>query len=179
MKPFICLGVVLLSAPLHAEIYSWIDDSGTYHYTEDYSKVPKKYHKKVKRGEDERENLKPPMLPDLKTAPGHTEITETKLSGEKEELYGGKSRDAWHKEMTVLEAELKSIGQHIEQVKSQVTDAKKLVSNVQLEALKNDYENSLAAYNQKYKSYTELIETIRKAGIIVEIKKENMQVEMK
>ena len=41
----------------------------------------------------------------------------------------------------------------------------------QFELLKKDYDDSRAAYDQKYKSYTELIETVRKTGIIVEIKK--------
>ena len=42
MRSFICLGfVLLLATQVNAEIYSWVDDSGTYNYTEDYSGVPK------------------------------------------------------------------------------------------------------------------------------------------
>ncbi|MBV5339309.1 MAG: DUF4124 domain-containing protein [Deltaproteobacteria bacterium] len=58
MKSYICLGfILLLVAPLHAETYSWVDDSGTYNLTEDYSSVPKKYRKKVKRREDIQQDV--------------------------------------------------------------------------------------------------------------------------
>jgi hypothetical protein len=45
-------GIVLWAAPLMAEMYSWVDDKGTYNFTEDYSSIPKKYRKHVKAGSD-------------------------------------------------------------------------------------------------------------------------------
>jgi len=175
MKTSICLGfILLLATPLHAETYSWVDDNGTYNFTEDYSSVPKKYRKKVKRREDLPQEEKPQVPPVPESAPGQTEKTDAKPTvvpgGEKEELYGGKSRAAWRKEMNVLEAELSGIEQHMEQLRKQITDSKGSYKD-QFEVLKKDYDDSRAAYDKKYKSYSELIETVRKAGIIVEIKK--------
>jgi ABC-type phosphate transport system auxiliary subunit len=174
MKICICMGfILLLAAPLHAETYSWVDDSGTYNFTEDYSSVPKKYRKKVKRREDIQQNVKPQasVVPESPTRQADkTVVKSAPVQGDGKDMYGGKSRADWHKEMQVLEAELRGLDQHIEKVKAQITDANG-VSNAQLEVLKKDYVDSRATYDQKYKSYTELVETIRKTGIAVEIKK--------
>ena len=171
MKSFICLGfILLLAAPLHAETYSWVDDNGTYNFTEDYSSIPKKYRKKVKRREDV-----PPtqsLSPDSGSTSGKTESTEPKpvVQGNEKELYGGKSFADWRKELDVLEADLKSIEQHMEQVQKQIYDTKE-ISQMQFNELKKDFDESRRTYDRKYKSYTELLETIRKAGIQVDIKK--------
>jgi len=173
MKTFVCLGfILLLAAPLHAETYSWVDDSGTYNFTEDYSSIPKKYRKRVKRREDIQQEAPPASLNTEKTS-GQAEKTETKptvVQESEKELYGGKSRADWHKELNALEVELKSVEQHMEQVLKQIYDTKG-ISRVPFDELKKDYDDSRATYDQKYKSYTELIETIRKAGIQVDIKK--------
>ena len=154
MKSFLSLGfILLLATSLHAETYSWVDDSGTYNFTEDYSSIPKKYQKKVKWREDLPQDVKPAVIPE----------------GEKE-LYGGKSRDAWRKELDVQEAELSGIEQRMEQLRRQIIDTKG-ISKEQFELLKKDYDDSRAAYDQKYKNYSELIDAVRKAGIVVEIKK--------
>jgi hypothetical protein len=174
MKPYLCLvSILLLATPLNAETYSWVDDSGTYNFAEDYSKVPKKYQKKVKRREDVPQDVKPQVSPVPENVPWQGEKKEVKSTvvneGEKE-LHGGKSRAAWRKEMDVLEAELSRIEQRTEQLRKQIYD-KKGITKTQFNELKKEYDASRAAYSGKYKNYTELIETIRKAGISVDIKK--------
>ncbi|MHB8122013.1 MAG: DUF4124 domain-containing protein [Desulfuromonadaceae bacterium] len=167
MKSCICLGfILLLAAPLHAETYSWVDDSGTYNFTEDYSSIPKKYRKKVKRREDIQPEAQS-VSPDSGSTSGKIEKAEPKPAVE---LYGGKSLADWRKELDVLEAELKSIEQHMEQVQKQIYDTKE-ISQAQFNELKKDFDESRRTYDRKYKSYTELLETIRKAGIQVDIKK--------
>ena len=176
MKSFVCLGLVaLLATQLHAETYSWIDDSGTYNFTEDYSRIPKKYRKKVKRREDVQQDEKPPAASaSEKKAVGPAEKPDAKASispdSGKEQLYGGKSRAAWSREMAEREAELTGIEQRMEQIKKQISDTKGVTPG-QFEELKKEYNNSRATYDQKYKGYSDLMETIRKAGIPVEIKK--------
>ena len=175
MKISICLGFILLFAlPLHAETYSWVDDSGTYNYTEDYSRVPKKYRKKVKRREDLLQDEKPQAAPvPVSVAPRPAEKAEAKTAvvpeGEKE-VFGGKSRAVWRREMDAMEAELSGIEQRMEQLRKQIVGAK-VLSKAQFDELKKDYDDSRATYDQKYRSYTGLIETIRKAGIAVDMKK--------
>lgn len=174
MKQYIYLGFILLSAaPLFAETYSWIDDSGTYNFTEDYSSVPKKYRKKVKWREDVHQDAKPQLPPESVDNTGQADKTDAQTSavpGGGKELYGGKSRADWRKEMDALEAELTGIEQHMEQLRKQIYDPKG-VSRAQFELLKKDYDDSRAAYDQKYKNYTDLVDTVRKAGLTVNIKK--------
>jgi len=173
MKSFICLGfILLLAAPLHAETYSWVDDSGTYNFTEDYSSIPRKYRKRVRRREDVPPETQT-VSPSSGSTSGKIEKTEAKpavVQGNEKELYGCKSFADWRKELDVLEAELKKIEQHMERVRKQISDTE-WISRGQFDELKKDYDDSRETYNQKYKSYTELIETIRKAGIQVDIKK--------
>ncbi len=174
MITIIFLGFILmLASPLHAETFSWVDDSGTYNYTEDYSKVPKKYRKKVKR----RDDLPPDVSRQTSPAAGNglrpAEKTDTKsavVQGDGKEMYGGKSRAEWRREMDGMEAELSGIEQHMEQLRKQIYDANG-ISRIQFDVLKKEYDNSREAYDQKYKNYTELIEMVRKAGIVVEMKK--------
>lgn len=176
MKTCICLGFLLLFAlPLHAETYSWVDDGGTYNYIEDYSKVPKKYRKKVKRRDELQQDVKPQTsaVPESQPRPKQADKTDAKTTavpGDGKEMYGGKTRAAWRKEMEVQEAELSGIEQRMEQLRKQMYDPKGN-SAVKLDELKKDYDDSRAMYDQKYRSYTELIETVRKAGITVDIKK--------
>lgn len=168
MKSFICLGfILLLAAPLYAETYSWVDDSGTYNFTENYSSIPKKYRKKVKRSEDIQPETQS-VTTDSESTAGNTGKTEAKPAAV--ELHGGKSLADWRKELDVREAELKSIEQHMEQVRKQISETEG-ISVAQYEELKKDYDESRVTYDQKYKNYTELIETIRKAGIQVDIRK--------
>ncbi|MDD2541605.1 MAG: DUF4124 domain-containing protein [Desulfuromonadaceae bacterium] len=174
MKTCIYLAfALLLATSLYAETYSWVDDSGTYNYTEDYSSVPKKYQKKVKRREDIQQDVMPAVSPDLEIKTGQTETADVKptaVPGGEKELYGGKSRDAWRKEMEALEAELHGIAQHMNLLNKQIQDTP-YSTKAQFDMLKKEYDDSRATYDQKYKNYTGLIETIRKAGIAVEIKK--------
>ena len=110
---YLSLGfILLLATSLHAETYSWVDDSGTYNFTEDYSSIPKKYQKKVKWRED--------LPQDVNPAPA----VKFRKASEMKELYGGKSRDAWRKELDVLEAELSGIEQRMEQLRKQIIDTK-------------------------------------------------------
>lgn len=165
--------IILLAAPLHALTYSWVDDSGTYNFTEDYSRVPKRYQKKVKRRDDPPQNPAPQGAPNPGKAAGRADKGDAKASadaGDEKELYGGKSRAEWRKELDVREAELSVIEQSMEQSRKRAYDAKG-ISRARFEELKREYDDNWATYDQKYQSYTKLLETVRKAGLTVNIKK--------
>lgn len=175
MKSFVCAGfILLLATQSHAETYSWVDDGGTYNFTEDYSRVPKKYRKNVKRRDDVLQDTAPQVttLPEniTKKDTGKGETKPVAVSDGEKELYGGKSRAAWRQEMGVLEAELGVLEQRMELLRKNINTTK-VESKTQFVEMRKEYEESRIAYQQKYKSYTELIETIRKAGLPVEIKK--------
>jgi len=39
----LAIGFLMIPFLIHAEVYKWIDDKGTIHFTDDYSNVPEKY----------------------------------------------------------------------------------------------------------------------------------------
>jgi hypothetical protein len=177
MKLSLCLGFIfLLSTSLHAETYSWIDDNGTYNYTENYSNVPKKFRKNVKRREEVPQNLNSRSQPLPKSEPNPSEKSTapvTAVQAGDKELYGGKSAAAWRAGMNTLETELGRMETYAEQLRKQIFDAKG-VSKAQFETLKKEYDDTRSSYDKEYKKYLGLIETIRKAGITVDIKKEGV-----
>lgn len=175
MKSLLGLCVVLLLAsPLGAETYSWVDESGTYNFTEDLGKVPKKYRKKVKRIEDAEKDpasqasAAPEKGAGLAAVPGAPPASSP---AEDKQLYNGKSRNAWLQEMEIQETELRKLEQLLDNLQKQAAKPSGLTAE-QFAILKKDYDDARAAYDLKYKVYSGLVESARKAGLtVVEIKK--------
>jgi hypothetical protein len=115
----------------------------------------------------------PPAVaaPEKKSGPADASTAKpaTATSGEKQ-LYNGKSHDAWRNEFEIQEAELNRLEQHLEQLKNQLVKPSGITKE-QFATLKKDYDDTRATYNQKYKIYSDLIESARKAGLTVEMKK--------
>ncbi|MDD2899942.1 MAG: hypothetical protein PHI31_14660 [Desulfuromonadaceae bacterium] len=175
LKLQVCLGFILfLVAPLYADTYSWIDDNGTYNFTEDYSKVPKKLRRNVQHRTDmpQVESRAPLAIPVKVARPEEVksgESVQAPQNGEKD-LYGGKTRAAWRAELDAKEAELSAIENKMELLRTQVYDPKG-IGKAQFETLKKEYDDNRAVYDDRYKSYSELLDTVRKAGIPVELKR--------
>lgn len=176
MKFFLSMAaaVLLLTTQSGAETYSWVDDSGTYNFTEDFSKVPKKYRKKVNRlgemGGDGSASLESPS-PEKKTdSVGAPAPKSYAKPVEDKQLYNGKSRETWRQELEAHEAELTKLEQHLDLLYKQSAQQPGLFGD-QFAALKKEYDDTKATYDQKYKVYSELIESAQKAGLTIEMKK--------
>ena len=55
----ILLGLLLIFQIAHAEIYKWVDEKGTVHFTEDPSTIPEKYQDKIKSRQTEEDKMTP------------------------------------------------------------------------------------------------------------------------
>ncbi|HBA72167.1 MAG: hypothetical protein A2X82_13445 [Geobacteraceae bacterium GWC2_55_20] len=170
MKTIICMALLmLLSTQSGAETYSWIDENGTYNYSDDYNSVPKKYRKNVGRRGDDGAAKTPAEAP----VPVKSEATAVKpatVADADKPLYDGKTQEEWRKEFDVREAELKRLGLRMEQIQATVKNP----SNTErgsLPALIAEYEALRKEYNEKYKRYSDLVESARKAGLVVVMKK--------
>ena len=42
------IGLLMIPFLIHAEVYQWIDDKGTIHFTDDYSNIPSSYRQQLK-----------------------------------------------------------------------------------------------------------------------------------
>jgi hypothetical protein len=60
------IGVLMVPFLVYAEIYKWVDEKGTVHFTEDNSTIPEKYEQQVER-------IYLPQAPEPKTEQGKTE----------------------------------------------------------------------------------------------------------
>lgn len=169
--------VLLLTGPLGAETYSWVDETGTYNFSEDLSRVPKKYRKNVNRRGDmgSREAAPAKANPEKSTQADPRKVEDSSgksggSTGADTQLFGGKTQDAWRNELKAHELELTTLEQQLERIKKQITTPARLSRERQTELVK-EFENTRENYNQKYKAYGELVESARKAGLVIEIKK--------
>jgi len=171
MRIFIIAGVVLLLASqVAAETYSWIDDSGTHNFADDLSNVPRKYRKKVKRMGDAGSEpaIQRPASPEKKSdAVQAPPVRQPSAAGDDKQLYNGKSRAAWRQEFDAHEAELQRLEQRLDVMQKQTAN----INAEKFAALKKDYDETRALYLEKYKAYNELMDSARKAGLVVEMKK--------
>jgi len=44
----LAIGFLMIPFLIHAEVYKWIDDKGTIHFTDDYSNIPSSYRERLK-----------------------------------------------------------------------------------------------------------------------------------
>jgi len=180
MRVLFVIGMVLaLAAPLYAESYSWVDDSGTFHFTEDYSRIPKKYRNKVNRRGDMSEQTQAPAAGGPEDKAGAGESSKADASGGKtaakpgdsnqQQLFGGKTEDAWRNEVALQEQELNKLEGALDTLRKQA--AARGLSREQYAELKKEYDDARATYDQKYKDYSNLLESAKKAGLRVEMRK--------
>lgn len=170
--------LLVLTLPLTAvaEIYSWTDASGTVHFTEDLSQVPKPYRKKLTVRDD---SLQPVATESVASAPAVKQQASkpaTAAAGaaaapgpavEKtvDNLYGGKSAAAWQAEFKEKRAALQTVDDQIKQLQADmqmtknVTSADKIAElNARRAALSRQYEAAAASLNQ-------LVEQANQAGL--------------
>lgn len=124
------LVIVLLAAgQVTAETYKWIDGSGTLNFTEDYSRVPKKYRKKVQVIGDVTETRskassgKDEIIGDKTATPVtvNNEIVPVDKQ-EKKVTYGGKSGDEWKAEFGRLKDETKRVQEELAVRRNKLAD---------------------------------------------------------
>lgn len=167
--------VLALAAPLGAETYSWVDDTGTYNFTEEYSRVPKKYRKKVNRlGDQPSEQAAPSAATEAagKHAPGTANSggEQAAAGGAAVPLFGGRSEEAWRREKGQREAELSRLEGVLELLNKQAA-APRGMTRTRLDELVKEYDETRATYTQKYEEYSQFLDSARKAGLTVEMKK--------
>ena len=161
--------MLLLSTQSGAETYSWIDENGTYNYSDDYNRVPKKYRKSAgRRGDDDNTpTLQKAPLPEKNDKPGLKPVLAADTD---KQFYNGKTQAAWRKEFDVQETELKRLELRLEQLQGTIKKPGSLSRERQSELIR-EYETVRLEYKNKYRIYSDLIESARKAGLSVEIKK--------
>lgn len=173
MKPMIIVAAALLAAtPLHAEIYSWTDNNGTVNFTEDFSQVPKKYRKKVKKRFDEEQaapaTVSREAAPQAPVAAKKAPVSEG--SAATGEFYGGKKTAQWQQEFRLREAEYKKLEQKLDELAKLIKNPVG-ISRERSEALPQEFKETQKEYLQALKQYNELNDVANQAGLPAEFRK--------
>lgn len=174
-KLSIILGMMLLvSIQAGAETYSWVDENGTWNFTEDLSRVPKKYRGKMTT-RDGMEGLnsnqpapdgavKPSAVPNADAAGA---AAQSQQSGG---LYGGKKPEVWQAEMGPMYAEVRRLESELERLELQIKNPKG-VSRGEFNLLAPQFRETQQRYKEVLKSYNDLNDAANKAGLPAEFRK--------
>jgi hypothetical protein len=173
MKMITVLAAVLLwTTPVMAETYSWVDDSGTYNFTEEYSRVPKKYRNKVdKRGDmgasaQTNESVAPPSKSNA-IPPADAKNAAAGKPGTPAGSFGGKSYDQWKQEFGEREAAMGVIKRRIDEIDALLKSAPP--NGEQTRSLLAERHKAAEQFNELRKQYDQFAEQARKAGIKVTV----------
>ncbi|MBL0226004.1 MAG: DUF4124 domain-containing protein [Geobacteraceae bacterium] len=168
-------GLLLFAVPLSAETYSWVDDNGTYNFTEDYSRVPQKYRKNVgTRGNmdgrpaaDSRTSVPDSRVPAAAPQKGKEDV---KQAADDNGLFGGKKPEAWQQEMRPLYAEVKRLEQLLVELESLIKNPVG-ISKSRFDGLPQEFRDTQKQYGQTLKRYNELNDEANKTGLPTEFRK--------
>jgi len=129
-KASVCTLLLLgmFAGTVGAETYSWVDSSGTVHFTEDISQVPKKYLKKVRVRGDVSPVVPGVMGNSAESPEGIDKVSPAPVeSGEKKEvLYGNRSGKSWKSDFDTLRVEIGATDDQIAELNSRLVDTSKM-----------------------------------------------------
>jgi tetratricopeptide (TPR) repeat protein len=95
----LAIGFLMIPFLIHAEVYKWVDDKGTIHFTDDYSNIPSSYREQLKveirRGIQEEET---PLEPQKIILRSKEEQAKTDLYRQEEAWWRGKV-SPWKKQL--------------------------------------------------------------------------------
>ncbi len=169
--------MLLVSIQAGAETYSWVDENGTWNFTEDLSRVPKKYRGTITTRDGiegsaasqsapaAAVSVKPAAAPKAEAA-GSSQAQSQQSDG----LYGGKKPESWQAEMGPLYAEVKRLEQELEQFEKRIKSPRG-VSREEMAQLSPRFKETQMRYREVLKSYNDLNDAANKVGLPAEFRK--------
>jgi hypothetical protein len=166
-------GIMLLAAPLLAETYSWVDEKGTYNFTEDYSRVPQKYRKNVEKRDGIDAPPTPVASPAAVTASPAGSATkgaagtgkEAVNTSTPEQLFDGKTRAAWQQELNAAQNELKRLEARVKELEVKLNNAGAYNVTRAYRDEQQQYYTAVDDFNKATARFVGLMESARKAGL--------------
>ena len=178
MKLIVALVAVMLlrSLPVMAETYTWTDNSGTVNFSDDYSSVPKKYRKTVRKLGDMDATPAPadagkrgeaqPARPLTSRTGAHDAPGEKSDGG----LYGGKKAETWQQEFKAREADYKQLENQLLQLEELIKKPVG-VSMERIQGLPQEFKDTQKRYKEALKAYNDLNDAANKAELPAEYRK--------
>ncbi len=164
----IMLLFLLTLSPAFADTYSWTDEQGTVHFTEDPGQVPKKLRGTVRRlGDDVPSPAEQPSLPATEVTPGENAPAAGK--GAPAESYGGRSYAEWANELAEREAALNAIRKRTDDIRDILNTS--TLKPDEIKRLMGEYRQLQDEFKTLKAEYYQRVEAARKAGLDVTIQK--------
>jgi hypothetical protein len=163
---FFALVMTVAFSNAHAETYSWTDEQGTIHFTEDPGRIPNKFRSKALKKEEmnsvpeeEPAAKAPEAIP--QAAPGGSERDDG--------IYAGKTYEQWQKELVDRETAMTAVRKRLDEIAALFRNPD--TGKDERKQLVAEY-NSLSAQLKEMKAqYLEQVEIARKAGLTINIQK--------
>jgi Domain of unknown function (DUF4124) len=156
----------------YAETYTWTDEQGTIHFTEDLGNVPPKSRNKARIVEEtEAPREEKPASPALPATGQDATLQAAPLGQEGKpapaDIHAGKTFDQWVKDFKDQEAAMTAVRKRI----VEITDLLKTptAKKDDQEKLLVEYTTLLAQFNQMKSRYHQQVEIARKAGLQITI----------
>jgi hypothetical protein len=172
-RTMIRTGTLLLAVMLaggitaaYAATYTWTDEQGTVHFSEDPGSVPAKLRNKVRILEEYEPAASTAVSPDK--AVDREQQGVPRAAGDKaESMDGGKSLEQWKKELVALETAMYAVSKRIDDVAAAL---KSYGSQMyRQENLLTEYNALLAQFKGMQTEYYQQVEIARKAGLKINI----------
>jgi hypothetical protein len=172
MKSLILILLLALPLAAGAATYSWTDEAGTVHFTDNPGSVPKKFRKKI-RLIDNEQALPPVTVPEQKTeesrqipvtAPAQpNSITTAPVS--KTTRFGEHTAEEWQKMFRTLRDQITTIEQQFEQIKREAGDGKSMLTRQQIDELNAQNKKLYGEHEALRLRFNRLVEEANAAGL--------------
>lgn len=157
-----------------AETYTWTDEQGTVHFTENPESVPTTIRKKARRTDETgplRQEAPASQAPSAEPRDKAPEAAPSAGAGDSApaEVYAGKTFAQWKKDFTDREAAMAAIRKRI--VEITVLMAKPATRSAEKEQLLAEHATLLEQFNEMKAMYDQQVEIARKAGLQITIQR--------
>jgi hypothetical protein len=156
----------------YAETYTWTDEQGTIHFTEELGTVPKTIRKKARRVEEiEPSPAEKPATPEPSAKDPDATVNASASVGKGEsaavETYVGKTYDQWEKDLTDREAAMTAVRKRIDEIAALLNSS--ATSRDEQKKLLPEHKSLTVQFNEMKAEYYQQVEIARKAGLQVNI----------
>jgi hypothetical protein len=153
----------------HAATYSWTDEHGTVHFTEDPGRVPAKFRTKALKKEETESAPEEGTTsePTPVKAPEATLQAAPSGSDRGDGMYAGKTYEEWQKELAEREAAMTAVRKRIDEVAALFRST--VASKEERSNLLEEHRALTAQFNEMKAQYYQQVEIARKAGLIINI----------
>lgn len=157
---------VSFSTP-YAATYSWTDEQGTIHFTEDLGTVPEKLRNKALKTEETEPAPKEKPASQAPVAPEAT-LQAAPPGGDGDKVtYDGKTYDQWQTELAEREAEMVAVRKRIDEVAALFRNP--ATKKEERDKLLAEHKSLSVQFSGMKSRYFQLVESARKAGLTVNI----------